>query len=208
MLFLPFWINWINWTTELLNSVSLPILLLGLFRIQLLRLCIQLLRLCKYLRRPSQVISKADRESGDCYYGEWLQVIWQFADNECVMMVVSAKVYDAFSRSNRLEWAKKWLELTFVLICFWGIEKIFGFLLTYSYLWLRRKYSRSKKPKYNLAFCSLIRTFDLSVESSLTWRYKVWLRILTLENPQIHLVFYSLIRTFAEQYYTLRPWQR
>ena len=57
MLFLPFWINWINWTTELLNSVSLPILLLGLFRIQLLRLCIQLSqrRICYSRRHISHI---------------------------------------------------------------------------------------------------------------------------------------------------------
>ena len=150
----------------------------------------------KYLRRPSQVTSKADRESGDCYYGEWLQVIWQFADNECVMAVVSAKVYDAISRSNRLEWEKKWFELTFVLICIWGIEKIFGFLLTYSYLWLRRKYSRSKKPKYNLAFCSLIRTFDLSVESRLHLGIKN-------KNFVFCFVFLSICTTFAPKFIIL-----
>ena len=38
----------------------------------------------------------------------------------------------------------------------------FGFLLTYSYLWLRRKYFRSKKLKLPLAFCSLIRTFGFA----------------------------------------------
>ena len=73
MLFLPFWINWINWTTELLNSVSLPILLLGLFRIQLLRLCIQLLRLCIQLsqRRNSCI----QRRISYIYFVRWLSQI-------------------------------------------------------------------------------------------------------------------------------------
>ena len=75
MLFLPFWINWINWTTELLNSVSLPILLLGLFRIQLLRLCIQLLRLC---------IQLSQRRISYIYFVRWLSQISAMAfENIC-----------------------------------------------------------------------------------------------------------------------------
>ena len=66
MLFLPFWINWINWTTELLNSVSLPILLLGLFRIQLLRLCIQL---------SQRRISCIQRRISYIYFVRWLSQI-------------------------------------------------------------------------------------------------------------------------------------
>ena len=40
---------------------------------------------------------------------------------------------------------------------------LFGILLDLHYLWLRRKYSRSKikrKTSFPFEFCSLIRTFD------------------------------------------------
>jgi hypothetical protein len=38
-------------------------------------------------------------------------------------------------------------------------EIFFGILLDLHYLWLRRRYSRSKKLKKYLFFCSLIRIF-------------------------------------------------
>ena len=53
------------------------------------------------------------------------------------------------------------------------------FVLTYPYLWLRRRYSRStKKAKTSVFFvlCSLIRTFALAIGSPPHQNWMVWRR--------------------------------